>query len=232
MNPTHVSRRAPLRGAALSSLSLALALSLSGCKGAGETTAAGSGAGSNSSTTTTSANTAPASTGDTLTIGHFGSLTGTTATFGKSTDKGIRMAFDEINAKGGILGKQLNLVTEDDGSQTTQVPSVVNKLINQSNVLCLMGEVASSRSKAAAPIAQKAGVPMVTASSTNPDVTKFGDYIFRTCFILLGFDTPQQAAAWDGVNLGHESLCPQEPQRVGSSVSLGVSLQVSARGGG
>lgn len=151
-----------MRGAASASLCLAFAFALSGCK---------------SATNTGTAN------GGTLTIGHFGSLTGTTATFGKSTDNGIRMAFDEINAKGGILGKQLNLVTEDDGSQTNQVPTVVNKLINQSNVLCLMGEVASSRSIAAAPIAQKAGVPMVTASSTNPKVTTLGNYIFRTCFV-------------------------------------------------
>jgi len=183
MNKAHISRRAFVRGAAASSLCLAFALALSGCKPASDATTASSGAGSNSSATTTSGSTAPASTGDTLTIGHFGSLTGTTATFGKSTDNGIRMAFDEINAKGGVLGKQLNLVTEDDGSEAKQVPGVVQKLINQSNVLCLMGEVASSRSIAAAPIAQKAGVPMVTASSTNPDVTKFGDYIFRTCFI-------------------------------------------------
>jgi len=172
-----------MRSAAASSLCLAFALALSGCKSDSDATTASSNTGSNASASTASTNTAPASTGDALTIGHFGSLTGTTATFGKSTDNGIRMAFDEINAKGGVLGKQLKLVTEDDGSQTTQVPLVVNKLINQSNVLCLMGEVASSRSLAAAPIAQKDSVPMVTASSTNPKVTTIGDYIFRTCFV-------------------------------------------------
>jgi len=152
-----LSRRAFVSGAALCSLSLAFALSLAGCNSA--------------------------STSNTISIGHFGSLTGSEATFGTSTDQGIRMAFDEVNAKGGVLGKKLNLVTEDDGSQTTQVPIVVNKLINSSSVLCLMGEVASSRSLAAAPIAQKSGVPMVTASSTNPKVTQVGNYIFRTCFI-------------------------------------------------
>lgn len=176
MNPTHVSRRALLRGAAASSLCLAFALALSGCKGADQTGTASSGGASDASTST-------ASTGETLTIGHFGSLTGSEATFGTSTDQGIRMAFDEVNAKGGVLGKKLNLVTEDDGSQDSQVSVVVNKLINGSNILCLMGEVASSRSLVAAPIAQKAGVPMVTASSTSPKVTQVGNYIFRTCFI-------------------------------------------------
>lgn len=121
--------------------------------------------------------------GDDLVIGHYGSLTGTTATFGISTDNAIKLAFTEINAKGGVLKKKLVLVSEDDGSKTEQVPSVVQKLINQKNVLALMGEVASSRSLAAAPIAQKAQVPMISPSSTNPKVTEVGDYIFRTCFI-------------------------------------------------
>ena len=93
------------------------------------------------------------------------------------------MAFDEINAKGGVLGKKLEVFTEDDGSEAKQVPGVVQKLINQNQVLVLMGEVASTRSLAAAPIAQKFKVPMVTASSTSPEVTKKGDFIFRTCFI-------------------------------------------------
>ena len=57
------------------------------------------------------------------------------------------------------------------------------RLINQDNVLAVLGEVASSRSLAAAPICQQAGVPMISPASTNPKVTEIGDYIFRTCFI-------------------------------------------------
>lgn len=121
--------------------------------------------------------------GDTLVIGLFGSLTGDTATFGISSENGIKMAFEEINAAGPPLGKKLDLISENDDSRTEQVPPVVQKLINQNNVLALLGEVASSRSLAAAPIAQRAGVPMVSPSSTNPKVTQVGDYIFRTCFI-------------------------------------------------
>jgi len=72
--------------------------------------------------------------------------------------------------------------TEDDASSSAQVPSVVRKLIDTDGVLALIGEVASSNSLAAAPIAQEAGVPMLSPSSTNPKVTQKGDYIFRTCF--------------------------------------------------
>ena len=176
MNSPFLSRRALVRGAAFSSLSFVLALT--GCKPEGDAT------GFNTATTAgNTASTTAVSTNGSIAIGHYGSLTGSTATFGKSTDNGIKMAFDEINAKGGVLGKKLELSTEDDASRTEQVPGVVQKLINQKNVLVLMGEVASSRSLAAAPIAQAAKVPMVTASSTNPKVTQIGDFIFRTCFI-------------------------------------------------
>ncbi|BCM89177.1 leucine-specific-binding protein [Abditibacteriota bacterium] len=178
MNSAFISRRLFVRGAAFSSLSLALALA--GCKPAADTTTTNSTAPTGNTTSTTDTN---APTGETIAIGHFGSLSGGTATFGKSTDNGIRMAFEEINAKGGLLGKKLELFTEDDASRTEQVPGVVQKLINQNNVLCLMGEVASSRSLAAAPIAQADKVPMISPSSTNPKVTQVGDYIFRTCFI-------------------------------------------------
>lgn len=158
-----------------------LVTALSGCKPA-ET---GSSGGNNASGTDAAANVEAAKpyTGDKLVIGLYGSLTGSTATFGISSQNGIKMAFDEINAKGAPLGKELELVSEDDGSKTEQVPSVVLKLINQNNVLAILGEVASSRSLAAAPIAQRAKVPMVSPSSTNPKVTQVGDYIFRTCFI-------------------------------------------------
>jgi branched-chain amino acid transport system substrate-binding protein len=154
---------------------------LSGCKPPAETTSSGG----NTATTGGAAKveTAKPYEGDTLRIGHYGSLTGGTASFGTSTDNGIKMAFDEINAKGAPLGKKLELISEDDGSKTEQVAPVVLKLINQNNVLALMGEVASTRSLAAAPIAQRAGVPMVSPTSTNPKVTQVGDYIFRTCFI-------------------------------------------------
>lgn len=157
---------------------------LSGCK-APETASTGNAATAGNTVAAAPANVAPAKpyTGENLVIGLYGSLTGSTATFGISSQNGIKMAFDEINAKNPPLGKKLELISEDNGSKTEQVPAVVLKLINQKNVLALLGEVASSRSLAAAPIAQRAGVPMVSPSSTNPKVTQVGDYIFRTCFI-------------------------------------------------
>jgi branched-chain amino acid transport system substrate-binding protein len=121
--------------------------------------------------------------GQEIVIGEYGSLTGGTATFGISTDEGVRLALDEINAKGGVLGRQVRVVVTDDQSKPEEAVTAVQKLITQDRVVAVLGEVASSRSLAAAPVCQRAKIPMVSPSSTNPKVTKVGDYIFRTCFI-------------------------------------------------
>ncbi|MBI1807304.1 MAG: ABC transporter substrate-binding protein [Ignavibacteria bacterium] len=116
-------------------------------------------------------------------IGEYSSLTGTTATFGTSTHNGLMLAVEEANAAGGVLGKKLKLLTEDDQSKPEEAASAVTKLINRDQVKGIIGEVASSRSLAAGPICQSNGVPMISPSSTNPRVTQVGDYIFRVCFL-------------------------------------------------
>jgi branched-chain amino acid transport system substrate-binding protein len=121
--------------------------------------------------------------GDAVRIGHFASLTGDTATFGRSADRGIRMAIEEVNARGGVLGRPIEVITEDDRSVTEEARSAAQKLIQRDEVVALLGEVASSRSLAAAPEAQRTRVPMISPASTNPRVTEVGDYVFRTCFI-------------------------------------------------
>lgn len=118
-----------------------------------------------------------------IVIGEYGSLTGGTATFGISTDEGIRLALEDINAKGGVLGRQVKVVVEDDQSKPEEAVTAVQKLITQDRVVAVIGEVASSRSLAAAPICQRNRIPMISPASTNPKVTKVGDYVFRACFI-------------------------------------------------
>lgn len=115
-------------------------------------------------------------------IGEYGSLTGLTATFGDSTHKGIQMAVDEVNAAGGVKGRPIRLFTEDTQSDPEGAAEAVSKLISQ-NVVAILGEVASSRTLAAAPFAQEAGIPMISPASTNPRVTQVGDYIFRVAYI-------------------------------------------------
>jgi branched-chain amino acid transport system substrate-binding protein len=120
---------------------------------------------------------------DVIKVGEFASLTGSEATFGQSSHNGTRLAIDDINAAGGVLGKKIQLLTEDDQSQAGQPATVVRKLISSDGVVAILGEVASSRSLEAAPICQENKIPMISPASTNPKVTEVGDYIFRVCFI-------------------------------------------------
>ncbi|MBI2964065.1 MAG: ABC transporter substrate-binding protein [Deltaproteobacteria bacterium] len=120
---------------------------------------------------------------DEIVVGEFASLTGGTATFGRSSDAGVQLAVEEINAAGGLLGKTLRVVVEDDQSKPEEARTAVLKLLKQDRVVAVLGEVASSRSLAAAPECQRAGVPMISPASTNPKVTQVGDHIFRVCFI-------------------------------------------------
>jgi len=116
-------------------------------------------------------------------VGEFASLTGKEATFGTSSHEGTVLAIEELNAAGGMLGKKFKLLTEDNQSKAGESANAVNKLIAKDGVVAILGEVASSRSLEAAPICQKAAIPMISPSSTNPKVTETGDYIFRVCFI-------------------------------------------------
>jgi len=122
-------------------------------------------------------------TGDTIKVGVYGDLTGQTSSFGQSTKNGIELAVEEINNAGGVNGKKIQLVVEDDQGRPEQAKTVVSKLINQDKVVAVLGEGASTNSLAAAPVAQEAKIPMITPSSTNPKVTETGDYISRVCFI-------------------------------------------------
>jgi branched-chain amino acid transport system substrate-binding protein len=116
-------------------------------------------------------------------IGEIGSLTGPEATFGISTHQGIELAFEAVNQAGGVHGRSLKLKTMDDQGKPEEAATAITKLITDDQVIAILGEVASSRSLAMAPIAQQYRIPMITPSSTNPRVTEVGDYIFRVCFI-------------------------------------------------
>jgi branched-chain amino acid transport system substrate-binding protein len=122
-------------------------------------------------------------TGD-IVIGMYGSLSGDGASFGQSSKEGTELAVEEINNAGGLLGgRRFRLLIEDDQSRPDEASNAVTKLITQDKVVAVLGEVASRRSLAAAPVCQRYQVPMITPSSTNERVTEVGDYIFRVCFI-------------------------------------------------
>ena len=120
---------------------------------------------------------------DTIKVGEYASLTGKEASFGQQSHKGLTLAIEELNASGGVLGKKLELITEDNQTKPGESATAVKKLISRDKVVALIGEVASGRSLEAAPIAQAAKIPMIAPAATNPKVTQTGNYIFRVCFI-------------------------------------------------
>ena len=118
-----------------------------------------------------------------IVLGQYASLTGSEATFGINSSNGVALALEEVNSKGGVLGRKIKIITEDDQSKPGQPSAAVKKLISSDKVTAVLGEIASSRSLEAAPICQEAKVPMVSPGATNARVTEVGDYIFRVCFI-------------------------------------------------
>jgi branched-chain amino acid transport system substrate-binding protein len=117
-----------------------------------------------------------------ITVGAFLSLSGSESTFGIDTRQGIEMATDEVNAQGGLKGKKVRVLYEDDKSTVQEASNKVLQLIDRDKVIAVLGEVASSRSKAGGLVANNKHVPMITPSSTNVEVTQGREYVFRACF--------------------------------------------------
>lgn len=115
-------------------------------------------------------------------VGVAAPMTGPVATFGQSGANGARLAANEWNAKGGINGRQIELIVEDDKCDATEGVNAVQKLLNQDRVAAVIGPVASSVALAVAPLCQGAGVPLITGTATADKLSESGDFIFRACF--------------------------------------------------
>jgi branched-chain amino acid transport system substrate-binding protein len=162
---------------------------------------------------------------ETIKIGEYASLNGKEAAFGQSSHMGTVLAVEELNAAGGVLGRKIELITEDNQSKQGESATIVKKLISRDKVVGILGEVASMRSLEAAPICQAYKVPMVSPSSTNPKVTKIGDYIFRVCFIDPFQGTVMAKFARDTLRLHRVALLTS----VSSAYSVGLATYFKER---
>ena len=115
-------------------------------------------------------------------IGAVSCISGPLSTFGVSSIRGARMAIEEINAKGGVLGQTVELVVDDNGSKAGETARITRKFLSQDHVVAILGDLTSSATMEAAPLAQEAHVPLITPTATAISVTKVGDYVFRSCF--------------------------------------------------
>lgn len=126
-------------------------------------------------------------TAETIKVGLNYELSGGVATYGQSTVDGIKLAVEEINKSGGVLGKQLELVEGDNKSDNAESANVASKLATRDKVVAILGPATSGNTKAAAPVAIQNKVPLVSASATADDVTvdsngKVREYVFRISF--------------------------------------------------
>ncbi|MDI9439525.1 MAG: ABC transporter substrate-binding protein [Limnochordia bacterium] len=120
--------------------------------------------------------------GDVIKIGLISSLTGSVSTYGQSVRNAVTMAVDDINASGGILGRQISLIILDDKGDGTEAAQAARRLIDRENVALILGPVITPSVMAVAPICQAAGVPMLTPTGTGDQITTVGDFIFRGAY--------------------------------------------------
>ena len=135
---------------------LAVAMLTAGCGGGGE----------------------EAAEGDTIKIGFLGGLTGAHSHYGIETLKGMKMAVEDINAAGGVLGKKLEIVEGDHGSNSSEAANVTQKLITQ-GVAAIVGDPTTGITKSAAQICQPAQIVLMSAGAVGTGVVEIGDFIYR-----------------------------------------------------
>lgn len=122
-------------------------------------------------------------------IGMVYELTGNTASYGTSAADGAKLAFKEINANGGVLGKQIKVITADNKGEPSESANAMTKVITQDKVVAVTGFTVSSCGIAGSSVAEDNKIPLVAAATVNPRVTvdektgKVKDYTFRACFI-------------------------------------------------
>ena len=120
--------------------------------------------------------------GDEILIGGIAPLTGDNAQYGNAVNNAVLMVVDEINENGGILGKKIKYLPEDDRGNVTDATTAYTKLVSD-GVVAIVGAVTSAPSKAVAQAANSDGMPVITASGTDAEITQAGKYAYRTCFI-------------------------------------------------
>lgn len=115
-------------------------------------------------------------------IGFIGPLTGSASSYGQSSEKGLQLYEEQLNKAGGINGRKVQFVYVDDEGKAASSVNAGTKLIHSDKVVAIVGPVTSTSANSLAPICQSSNIPMITGTGTNVNITKAGDYIFRTCF--------------------------------------------------
>ena len=121
--------------------------------------------------------------GDEIVIGGLAPLTGSVAQSGVAVDNAVKMAVDDINAKGGLLGKRIKYISYDEKGDPTEATNAYTRLVDQDKIVALIGDVTSAPCEAVAQQAARDKLPMITPSGTSEAITTYGENVFRACFI-------------------------------------------------
>jgi len=124
----------------------------------------------------------PALAEEPIKVGLITPLTGSVSTYGISVRNAIVMGVDQINEAGGINGREIKLIIFDDKGDATEAANITRRLIDRERVEVIMGPVITPCVLAASPIAQAAGVPLITPTGTGDTITSIGDMIFRAAY--------------------------------------------------
>lgn len=120
---------------------------------------------------------------DTIKLGFLGAKTGQVANYGIPGEKGMQLAIEEINANGGVLGKQLEGVYEDNKGQTKEINAIATKYVTRDKVVAMVGDPCTGLTKSAAKVAQDNQVVLFSAGATGEGVVEIGDFIFRNTLL-------------------------------------------------
>ena len=119
----------------------------------------------------------------TIKIGGLAPLTGSVSQYGVAVNNAVKLAVADINAKGGVLGKNIEYICMDEKGDATEAVTAYSNLVENQNIVALVGDVTSKPCEAVAQKAKADNMPMITASATAESVTKVGSNVFRACFI-------------------------------------------------
>ncbi|GAB4296558.1 MAG: ABC transporter substrate-binding protein [Desulfuromonadia bacterium] len=173
---------------------------------------------------------APKTDANSVKIGFLGALTGDIAMFGKPTLDGMKMAAEEVNAAGGVLGKKIEIVESDNRGDKQEGAAVTQKLISRDNVVAIVGDPTTGITKVAAPIAQKSQVVLLSAGATGPGVVEIGDYIFRDT--LLDSVAIPACIDYFAKDLGYKRVAVITSDNNDYSVGLSQTFRDAAKGKG
>lgn len=126
---------------------------------------------------------APALAEDVIKIGGIGVLSGDYSKYGLAVQEGVNLYVKQVNEKGGILGKKVEMLWEDTAGDASNAINAYYKLVEQDGVVAIIGGVLSGETKAVAEVSAEDGIPQITPSSTAYEVTTNRPNVFRTCFL-------------------------------------------------